>query len=155
MADNNNKPTATFSLITTTASRLRELVIKNGQLIFIPERNRIAFDWNGKRTFYNSIEVLETEDLRASLENPFDGYYFIVDEAVLWRYDGEWIQVTQRPERYLFVDVTLPELGSAEMLYVNKKDREISVWDDDKQEYVIVSNYVADITADDIESLFV
>ena len=45
--------TAPFSVIATTSERLSNLVIKNGQLIFIQDKHRIAFDFKDKRTFYN------------------------------------------------------------------------------------------------------
>lgn len=48
---------------------------------------------------------------------------------------------------------TFPNTGEEGVIYVY--NNQLYLWDEDKQEYVIVSNYVADITADDIESLFV
>ena len=44
-----------MSIIATTSERISDLVIKNGQLIFIHDMGRIALDYNGKRTFYNQI----------------------------------------------------------------------------------------------------
>lgn len=153
MADSMNNPAAILSLITTTAARLKELTIQDGQMIFIPERNRIAFDWKGKRTFYNSLEILETDAERIALESPLSGYYFIVDKAVLWRYDSGWIQVTTKPENFLFIDVELPELGNEGMLYVNKEEQEISIWDEEDG-YVTVGTASDSIPDSDIVALF-
>ena len=154
MADSMNNPAAILSLITTTAARLKELTIKDGQMVFIPERNRIVFDWNGKRTFYNSIEILEAEAERLALENPLTGYYFVVDKAVLWHYNGGWTQVTNKPENFLFIDVSLPELGNEGMLYVNKEEQEISVWDEATQNYIEVGDTTDSIPVEDILSVF-
>ena len=41
-----------LSLIATTSSRIKDLIIKEGQLIFLQDLGRIAFDHNGKRIFY-------------------------------------------------------------------------------------------------------
>ena len=59
MADTTTK--SVMSLIATTSSRIRELVIKDGQLIFIQDLGRIAFDFKGQRVFYNQIVELDTE----------------------------------------------------------------------------------------------
>ena len=73
MADNLNPTTAVLSVIATTSKRLSDLLIQDGQMIFIQDRNRIALDWGGKRKFYNSIEVLEAETQRKALEAPVSG----------------------------------------------------------------------------------
>ena len=153
MADEfNNK--APFKVIATTSSRIRDLVIENGQLIFIQDLSRIAFDFNGKRVFYNQIKELETEYDRTSIDTPSCGYYFVIETAILWRYENEWIQITFPPEEIVFIGTELPSLGKKNKLYVSKSQREISVWDDENREYVAVSNYTEDITNEDIENLF-
>ena len=47
-----------ISFVSTTASRLPDLAIKNGQLVFIRDKQKIALDLDGKRVFYNQITVL-------------------------------------------------------------------------------------------------
>ena len=84
-----------MSLIATTSSRIRDLIIKDGQLIFIQDLGRIAFDFKGKRVFYNQIVELNTEAERLALESPLDGYYFVIDSACLWFYQSGWIQITE------------------------------------------------------------
>ena len=64
MADTTTTKTI-MSLIATSSSRIRDLVIKDGQLIFIQDSGRIAFDYKGKRVFYNQIVELETEAERS------------------------------------------------------------------------------------------
>lgn len=147
---------AVMSLVATTSSKIRDLVIKNGQLIFIQDLGRIAFDFKGKRVFYNQIVELDTEVERLTLDSPLSGYYFVIDTGVLWFYQDEWIQITEKPKEVVFIGVELPELGQAKenTLYVNKAEREIAVFDGASNEYVIVSNYTNEVTDEDIEKLF-
>lgn len=141
-----------MSLIATTSPKVKDLVIKNGQLIFIQDLGRIAFDFKGKRVFYNQIVELNTEAERQLLETPLAGYYFIIETATLWHYLNGWTQITEKPKDIVFVGVELPELGQEKTIYVNKEAKEISVWDDG--EYITVSNYTGEASADDIENLF-
>lgn len=154
MADSKQNPAAILSVIATKSDRLRDLLIKNGQLIFIQDRNRIAFDWGGKRSFYNSLEILETEAEREAIVRPVDGYYFVIDSAVLWRYDNGWTQVTSKPDEVLFIGVELPELGKANKLYVNKKEQSISVWNEDTDSYLRVGEVASSVDFSSIEALF-
>ncbi len=152
MADTTTK--SVMSLIATTSSRIRDLVIKDGQLIFIQDLGRIAFDFKGQRVFYNQIVELDTEAERLALESPLDGYYFVIDSACLWFYQSGWIQITEKPKEILFVGTELPQLGQQGKLYVDIDDREISIWDEETDTYIAVSNYTREVTNADIENLF-
>jgi hypothetical protein len=143
-----------MSLIATTSSRIRDLVIKDGQLIFIRDLGRIAFDFKGQRVFYNQIVELDTEADRLALENPLNGYYFVIDSACLWFYQDGWVQITEKPKEVIFVGVDLPQLGQKNKIYVDTDDREISVWDEETKQYIVVSNYTNEVSNDDIENLF-
>ena len=145
-----------LSLVATTSSRIRDLVIKDGQLVFIQDLGRIAFDYKGKRVFYNQIVELNTELDRLSLDAPLSGYYFVIDTAVLWFYQDGWTQITEKPEEVISIGVELPELGQAKenMLYVNKAEKEIAVFDKALNEYIIVSNCTKEVSEADIEELF-
>lgn len=143
-----------LKVIATSSSRIRDLIIRDNQLIFIRDKGRIAFDSQGKRVFYNQIVELETEAERLALVNPINGYYFVIGSACLWRYDNGWTQITEKPQEIVFIGIELPELGSEGKLYVDTDDREISVWDDETDAYIAVSNYTEEVSEDDIESLF-
>lgn len=147
---------AVMNLVATSSSRIRQLPIKNGQLVFIQDLGRIAFDFNDKRVFYNQIVELETEGDRLTLDEPLDGYYFVIDTACLWFYKSGWTQITEKPESVLFIDVELPQLGQAKegTLYVNKAEREIAVFDSASNEYVIVSDCTNEVTDEDILQMF-
>lgn len=143
-----------MSLVATSSSRIRDLIIKDGQLIFIQDLGRIAFDFKGKRVFYNQIVELNTEADRLALENPLDGYYFVIDSACLWFYQNGWIQITEKPQEILFIGTELPQLGQANKVYIDTDDREISVWNEETGAYLVVSNYTEEVTNEDIEDLF-
>ena len=145
-----------LSLVATSSSRVKDLVIKDGQLIFVQDLGRIAFDFKGKRIFYNQIVELQTEAERIKLSSPLSGYYFVIDTAVLWFYKDGWLQITEKPQEVVSIGVELPELGQAKdnVLYVNKVEREIAVFDNISNEYIIVSDYTNEVTDMDIECLF-
>lgn len=143
-----------LKVIATSSSRIRDLIIRDNQLIFIRDLGRIAFDSKGKRTFYNQIVELETEAERLALVNPIGGYYFVIGSACLYFYKDGWTQITKNPQEVLFVGVELPELGQEGNLYIDTDDREISVWDEETDAYIAVSNYTVEVSDADIESLF-
>lgn len=144
-----------LSAIGTVASKLPDLSIKNGQLIFIQDSQKIALDFNDKRVFYNQVVILQKESDREAILAPINElFYFVVDTAVLWMYHNEWIQITSQPENIVFIGTTLPELGSAKTLYVNKEEQNISIWDSESSEYIVVGNTYSPISNNDILSLF-
>ena len=143
-----------LKLVATTSSRIRELVIESGQLIFIQDIGRIAFDFKGKRVFYNQIVELETEAERLNLNDPLNGYYFVIGTGCLWAYRNGWVQITEKPESVLCIDVELPKLGQEDKLYINKAERDISVWDDEEKQYIKVANYTESISVEDIKNFF-
>lgn len=154
MADTNTK--SIMSLIATSSSRVRDLVIKDGQLIFVQDLGRIAFDFKGKRVFYNQIVELKTEAERLALSNPLDGYYFVIDEACLWFYKDGWTQITSKPQEIVFVGVALPQLGQANKIYADTTQgaENISVWSEELGAYVVVADKTQEVTNNDILSLF-
>lgn len=143
-----------LKLVATTSSKIQDLVIESGQLVFLYDIGRIAFDYKGTRVFYNQIVELETEAERQALDNPLSGYYFVIDKACLWFYKDKWIQITEKPQEIVFIGVELPQLGQANKIYVDTDDREISVWDEATGKYIVVSNYTQEASYDDIENLF-
>lgn len=157
MADTTTK--SIMSLVATSSSRIRDLIIKDGQLIFVQDLGRIAFDYKGKRVFYNQIVELETEAERLALEDPLNGYYFVIDEAVLWFYnesEKEWIQITDKPKDIVFVGIDLPQLGQANKIYANTTEgaENISVWDEESDKYVVVADKTQSMTVEDVVALF-
>lgn len=153
MADLTTYPV--LSVCATVGSKLPDLAIKDGQLIFVHDNSKVALDFGGKRTFYNQITELGTEDERTSLLAPISGhYYFVIKTAVLWTYQNEWVQITTPPTEIIFIGTELPELGSANKLYINKTERNISIWDEDTNKYIIVGEKYNVISESDIDSFF-
>lgn len=145
---------AILSVCATIGSKLSDLAIKDGQLIFVQDKHKVALDFNGKRIFYNQIEEVATEAARLAILAPVSGmYYFVIDSAVLWTYQGKWIQITTPPEEVVFIGTELPELGSNKTLYVDKSGG-ISIWNDDSKEYVVVADKCGAIDTVDILSMF-
>lgn len=153
MADMTNTQSI-LSLIATTSSKVKDLIIKDGQLVFIQDLGRIAFDFKGKRVFYNQIVELDTDADRLSLKSPLSGYYFVIDSACLWFYQDGWIQITEKPKEVIFIGVELPELGQANKIYIDTDDKEISVWDEESGKYIVVADCTKEVSDADIESLF-
>ena len=110
--------------ITTTEARLDLLPISNGQLIFVRDSRRMCHDYDGERIEYGQIIVLNDENHRLSIAEPFNTFYFVLDTRVLWRYQNEWIPLTtSAKESVIFVgDGELPEVGTAGTLYATTTD---------------------------------
>lgn len=144
-------------IVADHASKLSDLAIGHQQIIFIEDKRKIALDFDGKRTFYNHVEVLQTEVERKELTTPESGlFYFVIGTATIWFYDKKWICVTAPPKEIVFIGTSLPELGSENKLYVNKKSGEegISVWDAETQSYKIIAEKVKAISLSKIGKLF-
>ena len=155
-----------LSVCVTNSERLSDLAIKNGQLIFIRDQHKIAFDFNNNRIFYNQINEIDYD--RLILSEPVSGsYYFVIETATLWFYQNEWIQIsTTNQEKDIFVVDELPDSGIMNKLYVDKINKEIFIWDDSTNQFALVANvsngsggsgsseeFVA-ITFDEIDYLF-
>lgn len=106
MADLNTTPVMSFCA--TVNSKVSDLAVKDGQMIFVRDKHAIALDFGGKREFYNQIEELATEEARTSLLAPVTGrYYYVVDPPVLWRYqENGWVQITTPPEDISAIEET-------------------------------------------------
>lgn len=84
-----------IDVISTTNSKLSNLPIKDGQLIFVHDSKKIALDYKNARTVYEQIQVLEKESNRTELLAPINSFYFVVETSILWKYhNGQWIQLT-------------------------------------------------------------
>lgn len=157
MADVVNNTAAILSVCATTSDKVKDLVIKNGQLVFVQDTCRIAFDFNGKRKFYNQVVELDSEQERLDLLEPVNGkYYFVIETAILWRYFNGWNQLTSSPGEIIFFGTEMPELGKPKTLYVNTKDgnENISVWNKETSTYQVVADKTQSISNEEIITLF-
>lgn len=102
---------------TVTSDKLEQLAVADGQLIFVRDARQIYLDVNGERTTYSQIMVLIDEDHRLGLK-PVTGFYFVSSTNVLWRYDGQWIQLTTSPKEVVVFTDELPQNGVEKTLYI-------------------------------------
>ena len=145
-----------MSIIATKSDRISDLVIKNGQLIFIHDVGRIALDYNGKRTFSTQIIELATEQERLNTE-PINGkYYFVIETGILWRYFNEWKPITSNSDETVFIGNELPELGKVGTIYADTTENAecITVWDEEKQCYKVVADKTHSILKEEILAFF-
>ena len=82
-----------FKIVATTSDRVELLGKKDGQLIFIQDKGKIAFDFNGNRVFYDNggelyeicdkITALETKKVDATtVQNMIEEYSETVNEII-------------------------------------------------------------------------
>lgn len=146
-----------ISVVGTVANKLKDLTIKDGQIIFVKDKRRVALDLDGKRTFYNEITILNDEQERSDLLAPINGsFYFVVTTAVLWFYQDEWIQLTTTPKEVVFFGAKIPDLGKENTLYINRDSgtEGISIWDEKEQKYIIIADKTHSMSTEDVLSLF-
>ena len=112
-----------IDVISTTNSKLSNLPIKDGQLIFVHDSKKIALDYKNARTVYEQIQVLEKESNRTELLAPINSFYFVIETSILWKYhNGQWIQltncVTPPPEKYQYSDAIINTLSGESPLVI-------------------------------------
>lgn len=70
-------------IYTTVFSKLSELPVVDGQLIFVQDMRTVYLDNHGMRLPYTVIDVLPTEEDRVALKEPAKGFYYTEDSNVL------------------------------------------------------------------------
>lgn len=111
---------ASAQIYYTTASRLNDLGINDGQIIFTSDTKTIYLDMKSKRHSYSTIQVYDTDADRASVLAPVEGYYYVEETHVLWRYKSKWIQITPsdlEPVVFYSSESSLPAIGVENKLY--------------------------------------
>lgn len=124
----------------TVASALPRLEIEDGQLIFTRDTRTIYLDINGSRLSYNVIQSIATEEERAAMLAPVEGYYVVESTGRLWRYKAGWHPLTpseMEPIYFGTVD-SFPAQGNPNRLYVT--DDATYKYDAALGQYVVVAN---------------
>lgn len=126
---NNNYTIEKFSpakdFITTTKEFLDSIEVKDGQLIFLSDSKEIFLDSKGERQEYGNFIFLPTEEYRISIPYPIEGFYFVDDTNILWRYfKKEWLQITYKPAQQIeFLSFeNFPRVGEENKLYISNQD---------------------------------
>lgn len=125
----------------TVSSNLNQIPQSDGQIIFAKDTQVMYLDDEGIRLPYNVIKVFKQDSFREALINPAEGFYFVEETAVLWRYKNKWKQLTPDNLQQVIIGKTLDDfdsLGNPSSLYVT--DNGIYKWDELLKEYRVVSN---------------
>ena len=78
----------------TTASKLSELPIVDGQLIFVKDTHSILLDNDSKRIKYEQIIILQEDTERTSILAPITNLFYFVEETnCLWKYKDGWVLI--------------------------------------------------------------
>ena len=103
---------------TTTSNKLGSIPIDPGLIIFVSDTRTLYLDTGGTRVPYTSIISLGTEAQRQDLNDPLEGFYYVLENEVLWHYDEKdgWI-VLSSSQQIKFDD--LPVVGSGNRLYID------------------------------------
>lgn len=124
----------------TTQSKLAQLPVSDGNLIFVTDTKKMYLDINGNRLGYQDIQVLPTETDRTSILAPIEGFYYIEETNILWRYKEGWKKVTPDNLSPLFFGAyeDFPPTGNSNVLYIS--DDATYKWDSLTSTYICVSN---------------
>lgn len=130
-----------LKVISTTDSKLKSLQVQNGQLIFVHDKHQIYMDIDHKRTLYEQITTINSEVERSNILAPIDGFYFVLDTAILWRYSGKWIQITSQPAKHIISEesyLNFPSIGNENQIYIDTTDNATYRWDDASLKYYCI-----------------
>lgn len=125
-----------MKFIATTSDKIKDIAVTSGQLIFSRDDRVIYLDAGTERTSFQQILSVPTEEFRSELTFPIQGFYFVEDTKILWRYqNGTWLQVTEPPkESIIFLSQEdFPEQGKEGILYVDGDT--LYRWNDATQNY--------------------
>lgn len=78
---------------TTVESKAKNpqiIPIKDGQFLIVTDTYKLIYDFGTTRIELSDIIDLDTEAQRIGLLTPLSKFYFVKETAALWRYDGEW-----------------------------------------------------------------
>ena len=62
--------------------------IDNGLFLILTDTHRLCYDFGNTRLFLGDIEEIATEAAREAITSPLDKFYFVKEDAKLWRYAG-------------------------------------------------------------------
>lgn len=134
---------AQMKLIYTTAAKLEELPISNGQIIYAPDDNIICLDIRNQRFSYKTIRTFGTEAERLAADFTSPGFYYVDETNILWRktLNDNWRQITSsniNPVVYGETEASFPIVGKEGVLYYTNKN--IYNWNTQTQNYNLIAN---------------
>lgn len=124
----------------TTNSKLSQLPVSDGNLIFVKDTHTIYLDLNGNRLAYTDIVVLPKETDRTSILAPIEGFYYVEETDIFWRYKEGWKQITPENINPLFFGdyEDFPSTGKDNVLYIS--DEATYKWDSLTSTYICIAN---------------
>ena len=124
----------------TKNSKLNEQPIVDGQVIFVHDTKKFYLDMNGVRVGYSDIQVLPSDSDRTAILAPVEGFYFVDDTNVMWRYKGGWKQITPSELSPLYFGEydSFPPNGKENTLYLT--DSATYRWDSITSSYICIAN---------------
>ena len=124
----------------TTKSKLSQLPVSDGNLIFVKDTHTIYLDLNGNRLAYRDIVVLPKETDRTSILAPIEGFYYVEETDIFWRYKEGWKQITPDNINPLFFGdyEDFPPTGKDNVLYIS--DEATYKWDSLTSTYICIAN---------------
>lgn len=135
---------AVLKLYHTTSSKLPDLEMKEGNMIFVSDMQTLYLDFNGMRLPYNGVRTFATDGDRLGLLSPVEGWYYVEETNVVWQYkENAWRQITPSDLNPIYFggESSFPKTGVTGRLYVT--DSRIYKWDAATKKYVVVANTTA------------
>jgi len=132
---------AKAKLYYTKSQYLSSLPIENGNIIFVPDINTVCLDMSSERFSYQTIKTFDTEEDRELMPFPNEGFYYVTETNILWRWDNDWIKVTPSnltPVIYGETEDELPEEGQPGVLYYT--DNGVYNWKNNIRDYNMIAN---------------
>lgn len=132
---------ASITYYLTDAEHMGSISVSPGNLIFCEDTKRIYLDGKSGRVSYDSLIVFDTEADRLAYANPIEGFYFVEETKVMWRYSGEtWTSITESPtNNVVFIPKSeLPIPGKVDTLYIC--DTEMFIWSPTENKYHSMNN---------------
>lgn len=130
---------ANINFYRTSASKVSEIEISKGNLIFVEDERTIYLDNDNERVAYQQIMYLQNDEQRVSRTSSLvTGFYFVLSTNILWRLDRDknWIQITEKASQQIVYGTleTFPRPGSELTLY--RTSTNLYHWDPDTESYV-------------------
>lgn len=131
---------AFVNFVYTTSAKLNDLPVEDGQIIFAPDMQTLCLDMSGQRFYYQTIKVFDTDEERISTPFPVEGFYFVEETEVIWRWCGQWVQLTASKEPVVGRESKeyFPTIGREDTLYYT--DNGIFNWKNTVNEYNLIAN---------------
>ena len=133
---------AKMKLIYTSAERLNDLPIADGQIIWVPNDNMLCLDMHDYRFTYKTIRTFPTEEARLNDSFAQEGFYYVEATNLIWRKtaNGTWRQVTSGEEPIINgeTDEVFPSIGLNNTL--SYPDHGIYNWKSQLNKYNLIAN---------------